>query len=273
MKISSVFSVEEIHQQTKRVLEFPIFQKSPVLSRFLEFVVSETVNSRELQIKEYSIAINVLHRANNFNPNVDSIVRIHAGRLRRALNDYYLSQGIYDPIVITIPKGCYVPEFYESGTSIPPVARLPALSQPVHKPLVAIFPFRAATDREDVQEVLLVMKEQLSEELLGFHMISVIGYYSDQMQAKIKENILEAGKLAGADYIITGSLTCMGEHIRVIINLLMTGTGEVLLSRSFEKNNLYGEFFEIDDDILQNVAAFSSACFEAISQARRMHVA
>ena len=273
MKISTVFPVEDIHQQTKRILDFPIFRKSPVLSRFLEFIVFETIQGRELQIKEYSIAIHVLHRANSFNPNVDSIVRIHAGRLRRALNDYYLSDGIYDPIVIDIPKGCYVPEFYESGTSNSPVARVPVIGHPAYKPLIAIFPFRAATRREDMQEALLVMKEQLSEELLRFHTISVIGYYSDEMQARIKENILEAGKTARADYIITGSLTCMGDHIRVIINLLMTATGEVLLSRSFDAVSLFGDCFEINDDILQNLAAFSSECSTVLCQVGEMHVA
>src|SRR4051794_36840976 len=108
MEVSTIFSTEEINQQTRRILEFPMFRNSPVLSRFLEFIIAETVHNKQLHIKEYSIAINVLYRSRDFNPNTDSIVRIHAGRLRRALNDYYLTQGVYDAIVIRIPKGCYV---------------------------------------------------------------------------------------------------------------------------------------------------------------------
>src|SRR5690349_8629399 len=111
MEVTTIFSPEEIDQQKKRILEFPMFRNSPVLSRFLEFIICETIQNRELQIKEYSIAINVLRRPRHFNPSGDSIVRIHAGRLRRALNDYYLTMGLYDPIVIQIPKGGYVPEF------------------------------------------------------------------------------------------------------------------------------------------------------------------
>jgi TolB-like protein len=38
-------------------------------------------------------------------------VRIEAGRLRRALDRYYLSDGRSDPVVITIPKGAYAPHF------------------------------------------------------------------------------------------------------------------------------------------------------------------
>ena len=40
-------------------------------------------------LKEYTIAVNVLDKPTNFKPQDNSIVRIHAGRLRRALNHFY----------------------------------------------------------------------------------------------------------------------------------------------------------------------------------------
>jgi adenylate cyclase len=39
------------------------------------------------------------------------VVRIEAGRIRRALEHYYLLAGRNDPIVVEIPKGGYVPNF------------------------------------------------------------------------------------------------------------------------------------------------------------------
>lgn len=279
MEVSTTFSIQEINEQTKRILSFPMFSNSPVLSRFLEFIISETIHKKEVHIKEYAIAINVLYRAHDFNPNVDSIVRIHAGRLRRALTDYYLTQGIYDTIVIRIPKGCYVPEFLDSGTvntpseSLPSVTseRMPSLVHQSTKPLVAIFPFRVAAQREGITEFLLVLKEQLSEELLRLRNISVIGYYSLEMNEKIKDNILEAGKSTGADYIITGSITYIGKRIRVLINLLVTGTGEVLLSKSFDNNSQFTDLFEIKDDIFQNLVGFAGDCYGSIFQQWQRH--
>ncbi|MDX1188779.1 hypothetical protein GOL88_27870 [Sinorhizobium medicae] len=38
-------------------------------------------------------------------------MRIEAGRIRRALERYYLVAGRNDPVVISIPKGGYVPIF------------------------------------------------------------------------------------------------------------------------------------------------------------------
>src|SRR5436190_1081630 len=148
MRVSTIFSIQEINQQVKRILDYTLFKNSPVLSRFLEFVVDETLHKNELQIKEYAIAIHVLYRSRDFNPNGDSIVRIHAGRLRRALTDYYLTEGMYDPIIIQIPKGRYIPEFSGSGTVKQMSDQPPVLLGKDHKPLVAIFPLRVPTLRE-----------------------------------------------------------------------------------------------------------------------------
>jgi len=273
MEVSTIFSTEEINQQTKRILEFGMFKSSPVLSRFLEFIISETVHKREIQIKEYSIAIHVLNRSRDFNPTGDSIVRIHAGRLRRALHDYYLTVGLYDPIIITIPKGCYVPEFSEGETGKPIRRVLPIPQKISNKPFVAIFPFRAVTQKEGVPEFLTALQEQLSEQLLSFHDISVIGYFSDELNAKIRSNVLEAGKLVGADYIITGSLTHIGDHIRVAMNMLVTATGVVLLCKSFGKTILSGDVVESAMDIVEFFNSFSYDCYSIILGEGQKHIA
>jgi len=273
MKVNTIFSTEEINEQANRILNFPLLRNSPVLSRFLEFIISETLHNRELQIKEYSIAIHVLDRSRDFNPNGDAIVRIHAGRLRRALNEYYLIQGINDPIIINIPKGCYVPQFEAGSTgkineirsTIPPKRR--------NKPVVAIFPFRTMSKSPDMEEFSLLLGEQLSAELSSFRDISLIGYYSMETTAKIEKNILEAGRVVGADYIITGSLTSIGQHIRVLVNLLLTATGEVLLCKSFDRNVLPGNLSEIQDNIFQSFISFSGSCHGIIFQEKQRRVA
>jgi TolB-like protein len=259
MEIIATFQAEEINLQTRKILNFSMFRNSPILSRFLEFVVGETIHNRELQIKEYSIAIHVLHRARDFNPNVDSIVRIHAGRLRRALNEYYLTEGIYDTLIIKIPKGGYVPEFTDGGSFFPASHQTAATIEPETKPRVAIFPFRVAGKNENLKDFLLQMEEQLSEELLSFHDVSVTGYYSSDMKARIAENILEAGKLVNADYIISGSITKTDNNIRMVINLLVTATGEVLLCRSFERENL-------STDIINVIINISGDSYDIIFQ-------
>jgi tetratricopeptide (TPR) repeat protein len=81
----------------------------------------------------------------------------------------------------------------------------------------------------------------------------VIGYYSMDMMAKIEENILEAGKSMGADYILAGSIQYSGNTIRIRINLLITATGEVILTKSFDRDLLSSSIFSIQDEIIPAV--------------------
>jgi hypothetical protein len=87
------------------------FDTSPMLMSFLRFVVESTLAGRGGRLKGYTIGVEALGRGENFNPQIDPIVRVEAIRLRAALARYYSGAGVGDPIVIEIPRGHYVPCF------------------------------------------------------------------------------------------------------------------------------------------------------------------
>lgn len=87
--------------------------------KFLAYVIEETLAGRGDRIKAYSIATEVFGRDSSFDPQTDPAVRIEAGRIRRALERYYLVAGRNDPIVISMPKGAYVPTFERRGGAQP----------------------------------------------------------------------------------------------------------------------------------------------------------
>jgi adenylate cyclase len=101
----------DIMSQINKILISAEFQVSDRVKSFLSFIVQESVEGRGERIKAYNIAIEVLGRDSNFDLQNDPIVRIEAGRLRRALERYYLIAGRADPVLIEIPKGAYVPQF------------------------------------------------------------------------------------------------------------------------------------------------------------------
>ncbi len=92
MSTEKVFSSSEllsetlIQDQLQKIFLCPVFAVSDILRRFLSHIVQETLAGRSNTIKEYTIAVNVLNKPVSFKPQHDAIVRIHAGRLRRALN-------------------------------------------------------------------------------------------------------------------------------------------------------------------------------------------
>jgi TolB-like protein/Tfp pilus assembly protein PilF len=100
-----------IQDALQRVLESREIVNSDRKKRFLKFIVQEALGGHADRIKAYTIAIDVFDRAPSFDPVSDPVVRIEAGRLRRCLEHYYLTEGHEDPLLIIIPKGSYVPQF------------------------------------------------------------------------------------------------------------------------------------------------------------------
>jgi TolB-like protein len=103
--------VADVRGALDRILASYVFQSSPQLSAFLQFVVATTLHGQAERIKGYTIALEALGRDDSFDPQTDPIVRVEAGRLRRALEHYYAGPGAQEPVVIQLPRGTYVPTF------------------------------------------------------------------------------------------------------------------------------------------------------------------
>ncbi|MEF0942958.1 hypothetical protein [Rhizobium sp. BR 362] len=101
----------EIREQLRRILASEEFLAPERGRKFLEYVVEETLAGRSDYLKAYTIAQEVFTRDASFDAQNDPVVRIEAGRIRRGLERYYLVAGGADRIVITIPKGAYIPCF------------------------------------------------------------------------------------------------------------------------------------------------------------------
>ena len=116
----SGLSHEVIREQLDRILRHREFQATDKMRDFLRFVVEETLAGRKHRIKGYTVATRVFGRGDDFDPAQDPIVSIQAGRLRRALERYYLVAGRMDPVHIDIPKGRYIPHFTAQVTETRP---------------------------------------------------------------------------------------------------------------------------------------------------------
>lgn len=98
----------------QRVLASRHFARSERLARFLEFTVTAKLASRPQDLKEAVIAAEVYGRDTTYDPNIDSLVRVEAARLRTKLKAYYEDEGRTDDLRIDLPKGGYSPVFIRS---------------------------------------------------------------------------------------------------------------------------------------------------------------
>ena len=109
------FSTAEIRAALARVLASQTIAGSERLVQFLRFVVETKVHGNADHLKETIIGVSVFGRAPDYDPKADTIVRSQAWRLRAKLNEYYSSEGADDPLMIYMPRGCYVPVFIRRG--------------------------------------------------------------------------------------------------------------------------------------------------------------
>jgi hypothetical protein len=101
------------------------FAKSQRLTKFLEFIGLWLIEGRAHEINEQQIGIHVFGRSAAYSASDDSIVRSQARLLRQRLEEYFENECPKSALIVTIPKGGYVPVF-ESRTTLAEGERLRA---------------------------------------------------------------------------------------------------------------------------------------------------
>src|SRR5437870_12007733 len=85
---------------------------SESLCKLLRYLANHSLDHPGLSPKEYQIATEVFGRTKDFDPDLDSMGRVEAGRLRTKLAEYYTSEGADDQIMVELPKGTYALAFH-----------------------------------------------------------------------------------------------------------------------------------------------------------------
>ncbi len=185
---------EQKIEQLERVLHSRTLQNSENLKAFLRFVVEKTLADEHVQLKEYTIATEVFGRRSDYDPRIDSVVRVQAGRLRTKLQEYYTAEGKNDQIVIDLPKGHYHPVFScphvePKEISAPGALMVDALSDNGH----AIVP--AAEGQADVERVAEGSRARVVAlglaGLVVLLTVAVVALYSSNQQLRSQARTLD----------------------------------------------------------------------------------
>ena len=115
----------EIRAQLERILSDFASSGANRRSRLLRYLVEQTLEDRAESLKESIIATEVFDRAPDYDPQIDSVVRVEVGRLRARLAEYYEKAGADASVRIEIPRGAYRPVFVFRETAPEPVAAQP----------------------------------------------------------------------------------------------------------------------------------------------------
>ena len=263
-----------IRKELSLIMAFEEIKNSHVLSKFIEFVVEKKLAGLEDEIKEYTIAVKGLGKPRDYNPQLDASVRIHAGRLRRSLAQYYQSRGKDDHIQIDIPKGSYVPVFAHRKSNgngyDPQMMIVPAQAEElqvavpieynqhffdvVKKPVLAVLAFQNLSSEHSKDYFAAGIGEQLSTDLARFQTISVISYFSTSDYKADLKDLHEMKSKVQIDYVLTGSVRFIQEIVKINVQLILAENGSIIFTDTYTRHLTPENIFDIQDEIINQVA-------------------
>jgi hypothetical protein len=120
----------EVRAQIERLTASPLLSSSESLCKLLRYLAAHAVDRPGTMLKEYQIATEVFGRPADFDPRLDSTVRVQTGRLRAKLAEYYGGPGAGDRLLVEIPKGSYALTFQPKQLPAPELDPSPAPAAP-----------------------------------------------------------------------------------------------------------------------------------------------
>ena len=249
----------EVKKELDRILSSKSFVRSPILSRFLRFIVEKTLDGQENQIKEYSVGTAVLFKPQGFNPQTDPAVRIHAIRLRKLLNEYYNDVHWNGSVRIFIQKGSYTPVFSAGGKP----ASLTTDHETETKTMfgddwlvesICVVPFNGYILNKDLDFSVDGFCGFLSQKLSLFQDIKVKSYYSVTKYLDDGGIIEQLGTDLDVTYYLTGSIRIDENEIGISVQLIHAKSNYFIWSHDFIEDVKGNSLSDVSNTIVNQIA-------------------
>ena len=261
-----------VREELQRILASRVFATAARSQRFLSYIIEQTLAGHQDAIKELVLGIEVFDRSNSFDPRTDTIVRVEAGKLRKRLEEYYGSEGMDSAVRIDVPKGSYVPQFrmqadgkrlgWKYAAGLMAVALIAAGAYwgirvvrgraPVSMPSIAVLPFQNFSADAANEYIADGLAEDLTDALVRGGGIRVASRTSAFFFKGRQADVQEIGKRLRVAFLVEGSIRKAGPRLKITAQLVRTGDGYHVWSRSFERD--MNDLFAVQQEIAQAVA-------------------
>ena len=108
---NALITRDEKARQVEKLVSSSELYGSELLCRLLRYLTQRELTQPGSNVREDQIATDVFGRPSQFEPGLDSTVRIQTARLRAKLAHYYAHEGAGDSLILEIPKGSYAATF------------------------------------------------------------------------------------------------------------------------------------------------------------------
>jgi hypothetical protein len=117
-----VLELEANQTQVQRIVQSKAFRTSEVHRSLLQYLAEKSLSGTADSLKEYTVGLDVFAKPASYDPRQESVVRMHVGRLRQKLAEYYRTEGLGDPVIVDVPKGGFKVTFEQREIAPEPVA-------------------------------------------------------------------------------------------------------------------------------------------------------
>src|SRR5580658_7097112 len=117
-----VLELEAYQTQVQRIVQSKVFRTSEVHRNLLQYLAEKSLSGTADALKEYTVGLDVFAKPESYDPRQESVVRMHMGRLRHKLAEYYRSEGVDDLVFVDVPKGGFKETFETREIRPEPVA-------------------------------------------------------------------------------------------------------------------------------------------------------
>jgi serine/threonine-protein kinase len=232
---------EAVCVELDKVLRSSVLIHAGRLSRFLTFVVEETLKGQATQLKEYLIGLEVFGKDESFDPRLDPIVRVEAGRLRAKLTRYYETEGGQDPVIIEFVRGSYAPTFRQAEPHLAPVAAA------AENKTIAVLPFVDQSPGKDQEYFCDGMAIELVNALTKVEGLRVAAWSSARQLTRQDYDVREVGRQLLVGTALEGSVRREGERLRITAQLVDVPSGCYLWMETYDRTLM--DVFAIQEEI------------------------
>jgi len=240
---------QDVRAELDRILATKGFSSAGRLSKLLRYVVEKSLAGETDQLKEYAVGIEVFERDSSYDPRLDSIVRVEAGRLRSRLDEYYVGEGVASPIRIHLPRGGYSAQFERRDqVAAPEAPQAPRRSRvtvplaaglmiaiaalvfwlgnrdrrplPDLRPTAAVLPFEANMIGGDNSNYSALMTEAVTSELARLGTVSVASYTSAMQFEGQRRPMSEIAAALNSAYVLEASIDDEANEILVVARVV-----------------------------------------------------
>ena len=218
-----------VQAQLEHILASETFRQVDRLKRFLRFIVTETVQGRGDQLKEYVIGVQVFDKEPSFDPRADPIVRVQARRLRARLVRYYREEGRGDDLSIELPKGRYSAVFKARDSN---AAKRSISSTLLNRNAVVVLPFADHSADASRGYFCSALRQEIIHALASLESLRVLAW--DPAEPAQATDPRQAVHALHAAMAVTGSVRTSADVIRVTANLVDGASGCYLWSETLD---------------------------------------